>query len=78
MRSDGILMEDRCERCSSLMNVRTMSYFSEEVICEGCLAEERSLIARLRLRGIDPATLAGCGYLPFEDDPGDVRPPMPA
>jgi hypothetical protein len=39
---------------------------------------ERSLIARLRLRGIDPATLAGCGYLPFEDDPGDVRPPMPA
>jgi hypothetical protein len=58
------------------MNVRAVSYFSGDAICPDCLAEERALIARLRLRGIDPATLAGCGYLPFEEDPRDPHPPL--
>lgn len=72
MGYDGILRDDRCERCSRLMTVRATSYFNEESVCPACLAEERELIARLRLHGIDPATLAGCGYVP-QDDPDDVE-----
>ena len=63
----GILRDDRCERCSRLLNVRVTSFFNEESICTHCLDEERDLIARLRLQGVDPATLAGCGYLPLDD-----------
>lgn len=68
MDYDGIRRDDRCERCSRLMAVRTVSYFNEESICMRCLAEERALRARLSNRGIDPATLAGCGFLPREEE----------
>jgi hypothetical protein len=78
MNYDGIRMEDRCERCSRLMGVRAMSYFTEETICRECLNEERTVIARLRLQGVDPATLAGCGYLPYQEDPREPHPPIPA
>lgn len=75
MEYDGIRRDDRCERCSRVMAVRTVSYFNEESICMRCLAKERTLRARLRSRGIDPATLAGCGYLPREDE---LVAPVPA
>jgi hypothetical protein len=78
MKFDGIQVEDRCERCAQLISVHLMSFFTEEAICQDCHDEERRLLARLRLHGIAPGTLAGCGYLPAEDDPGDARPPMPA
>jgi hypothetical protein len=55
-----------------------MSYFTEETICRECLNEERTVIARLRLQGVDPATLAGCGYLPYQEDPREPHPPIPA
>lgn len=73
MSYDGMLRDDRCERCSRLMSVHAMSYFNEESICPDCVAEERHLIGRLRLRGIDPATLAGCGYLPEDDTEAEGR-----
>jgi hypothetical protein len=76
MSYDGILRDDRCERCSRLIAVRTVSYFNEQTICLGCHGEERELLARLRSRGVDPATLAGCGYLPREEEPAVV--PTPA
>jgi hypothetical protein len=68
MEYDGILRDDRCERCSRLIAVRTVSYFTEETICLECLGRERALMARLRDRGVDPGTLASCGYLPSEED----------
>ena len=68
MRYDGILTDDRCERCSRLMTVRTVSYFTEETICPDCLGRERNLIVNLRRKGVDPASLASCGYLPSDDE----------
>lgn len=67
MEYDGIRRDDRCERCSRLMMVRAVSYFNDDSICMSCLAEERALRSRLRSRGIDPSSLAGCGYLPREE-----------
>ncbi len=74
MMFDGIQRDDRCDRCAELMTVRTMSYFTEESICQRCLDAEHRLIARLRLRGIDVATLAGSGQLPPEDTDDMERP----
>jgi len=80
MNFDGILRDDRCDRCARLMNVRAVSFFNEESVCSDCLEEERELIMRLRLRGLDPVKLAGCGNVP-QGDPDEVddqerRPPM--
>ena len=68
MSYDGIIRDDRCERCGRVMGVRTVSYFTEDSLCRGCMEEERALMARLRARGVDPATLAGCGYMPSEEE----------
>jgi hypothetical protein len=55
------------------MKTGAASFFTEEYICPECVVAEEEQIARLRLRGIDPATLAGCGYLP-PDEGEEERP----
>ena len=67
MSDEKILRDDRCERCTRLLDRRVTSFFSEETICSACHDDERALIARLQLQGIDLATLAGAARVPQDD-----------
>lgn len=60
----------RCARCLAPMTTRLASFFKDEVICMQCVDEESEVIAALKLGGAEPATYAGCGYLP---GPSDLR-----
>jgi len=59
-----LFFRGRCSRCQEMMTARAISYFTEHMICLGCLEAEIELKARLRHFGIDPHRFEGCGHWP--------------
>ena len=51
-----------CSRCPNSLEVRTMSWFTEEAICMECSDKEREIKRKLRKKGLDDQE--GCGYIP--------------
>jgi len=52
-----------CDRCSNKLVSRTMSWFTEETICNECSIKESELKSKLRNNG-DTTNYEGCGYVP--------------
>jgi len=57
----GQTLEERCDRCERLVAKLHMSTIHEEAICGDCLKMEQEHLARLKLDGISPTTIAGSG-----------------
>ena len=53
-----------CERCFRKLKIRSLSYFTTEVICGECLEKERQLKKQLINSGIKISEYEWCGYLP--------------
>jgi hypothetical protein len=67
MKPPETLLEQRCDRCEGWLEEGSLSFFTDERLCPACATEEQRLIGRLRLKGIDPAKLAGSGVVPQDD-----------
>lgn len=52
-----------CERCKGSLKIRTMSWFTNEVICGACSEKEYELRKSLREQG-DKTDYEACGYIP--------------
>lgn len=42
MAEDTFLTQERCSRCGSPLNIRTMSRMNEDIICMDCAEAEKS------------------------------------
>ena len=65
MMNDRFFTKQRCDRCGNKLNAKTMSWFTEEVICMDCSDRESRIKARLPNGGRD---YEGCGYVPKEGE----------
>lgn len=64
---DTFFDQNKCDRCSCLLNgVRTMSWFTEDCLCEACSKLEDSIKKGMKIAGLDPSNYEGCGYVPNE------------
>lgn len=61
--ADRFFSQTNCDRCGSVLHVRTCSWFTEETICGDCSTMEDPIKAKLREKGIENA-MEGCGYIP--------------
>jgi len=61
---DDFFTRTNCPRCNRQLKSRTMSWFTDEVICLTCSDEETDLKLALSNRGKDPASYEGCGKVP--------------
>lgn len=63
---DKFFTQTNCDRCGDSLEgkARTMSWFTEECICEKCSKEEKEIKARALKKGINSSSLEGCGYIP--------------
>ena len=61
--SDPFFSQKTCARCPASLSVRTMSWFTEEVICMSCSDKEKVIKKALRAAGDDRAQ-EGCGFVP--------------
>lgn len=63
--NDEFFSKKKCDRCSSELNTRTMSWFTEETICMDCSSKEDVIKKNLSDKG---SSFEGCGYLPTIND----------
>jgi hypothetical protein len=63
---DKFFTQKDCDRCGSSLTgkARTMSWFTEECICEDCSKEEKNIKERALNKGMDVKKLEGCGFIP--------------
>ena len=61
MPEDTFFTQENCDRCGGKLDIRTMSWFTNETICVNCDDGEQEMKARLD----DPNKYEGCGFLPF-------------
>lgn len=64
VKSDDFFSKTECDRCKCELNIRKMSWFTEEAICLNCMREEEILKQDMRNAGKDIAEYEGCGYIP--------------
>lgn len=57
-----------CDRCSTELNGRIMSFFTSETICMDCSAEEKEIKEKLKEIGENLDDYEGCGYVPDVDE----------
>ena len=62
--NDKFFTQKKCDRCSKELEVRTMSWFTEECICDICSNKEQELKSKLQGQGVNVSDLEGCGYMP--------------
>lgn len=58
--------KEHCDRCSSKLFGRTMSWFTTETLCMQCSEKEQPIKAELRAAG-DKTAMEGCGFVPNHD-----------
>ena len=63
-KSDIFFSKTNCDRCGSSLNIRKMSWFTEETLCMDCIKQEEVIKSQLRKAGKDVAAYEGCGYIP--------------
>lgn len=63
MIKDDFLVKQNCDRCNSMLLVRTTSWFTTETICMECKDKESKIKSNLRRNGISDA-MEGCGFIP--------------
>jgi len=61
---DNFFRVKDCQRCNKELLSRTMSWFTDEVICLDCSEKEDELKKKLKAKGSDLRALEGCGYIP--------------
>ena len=59
---DNFFSQTNCDRCGGSLNVRIMSWFTNETICTECSKAEKEIKRKLHEMGQD--TMEGCGYIP--------------
>lgn len=60
---DNFFTQTHCDRCSSKLYIRTMSWFTNDTICGECSIEENKIKADLRAND-DKTNYEGCGFIP--------------
>jgi len=68
--SKKFFTQENCDRCGKTLNVRTMSWFTDETICMDCSAKEDEIKKTLPDNG---QSLEGCGYLPSIQKPEEKQ-----
>ena len=63
--NDEFFSKKNCDRCSSELSARTMSWFTDETICIECSDKEDVIKKSLTDKG---RSFEGCGYLPTIND----------
>lgn len=64
---DTFFTQNSCDRCGCLLNgSRTMSWFTEDCICDICSKLEDKIKDGMKLKGKDPSDYEGCNYIPNE------------
>jgi len=58
------LRKKECDRCDQKLEVRMMSWFTDEALCEECYQEEYQYREELIDHGLDVANFEACGYIP--------------
>lgn len=66
MPMDAFFTKTKCDRCGGTLDIRTLSWFTEETICGDCQLKERDL--KLKLRKAGKGDMEGCGYVPKLED----------
>ena len=61
---DQFFDQSNCDRCGGSLEIRTMSWFTEETICPDCSDKEDVMKRDMRERGLNPDDYEGCGYIP--------------
>ena len=64
MKSDDFFKKENCDRCGNNLNIRTMSWFTDETICSVCSDKEDRIKQQMRMKGLNPDDYEGCGYIP--------------
>ena len=69
MLKDEYFNKRNCDRCHAELQVRILSWFKDEIICEKCSDEEKLIKQRLNEKEGKGADLKyeRCGYLPKAD-----------
>ena len=62
--TDTFFANKPCDRCGGDLQVRTMSWFTEETICIDCMRKETEIKEALKAQGKDPRDYEGCGHVP--------------
>jgi len=60
-KNDRFFKVSQCDRCDTILKVKTMSWFTEEVLCTNCEDLESDLRNTLPDYGFE---YEGCGYIP--------------
>ena len=63
-KQDIFFSTEKCDRCSTKLKARTMSWFNEDTICMDCKDKEKDLKFDLAHAGLNVQALEGCGYIP--------------
>ena len=58
---DTFFTKQNCDRCHGPLNIRILSWFTNDVICMPCADIEDVLRSKLKDNGMD---YEGCGYIP--------------
>lgn len=61
---DEFFTKTNCDRCKMKLDSRTVSWFTEETICDQCSSVEDRIKSKMRESGIDPSKYEGCGEVP--------------
>lgn len=59
-----LLDATNCSRCNDPLVLRTVSHFTSEPICKGCMDAEAVIKARMINLGICVEAYRNCGYIP--------------
>ena len=61
---DTFFDQKNCDRCGGSLEIRTMSWFTEETICPDCSEKEDNIKRDMRQKGLNPDDYDGCGHIP--------------
>ena len=61
---DKFFDQRNCDRCGGTLEVRIMSWFTEETICSDCSKKESVIKKDMMRNGKNPDDFEGCGYIP--------------
>ena len=61
-----LFTQDKCNRCDGDLSIKTMSWFTNETICDECSEKEDQIKGRMRSMGKNPDDFEGCGFMPLD------------
>ena len=63
--NDDFFNQSNCDRCNKKLNVRIMSWFTDETICLSCSQDENEIKRNLRKAGKLVSKYEGCSFIPI-------------